>query len=64
MFAAHELKESLDSNWRPRSVEMVDGTPNLAIHPEANVKATVSAVMSGMGSASGQRVKRSMQVSR
>ena len=57
------LSQSRDSNCRPRSVEMVDGTLNRAIQPEANVSATVSAVMSVIGNASGQRVKRSIHVS-
>jgi hypothetical protein len=55
--------QSHDSNWRPRSVEIVEGTPKSAIQPVANVSVTVSAVMFGMGNVSGQRVKQSMQVS-
>ena len=43
---------------------MVDGTPNLAIHPDTNARATVSAEMSLIGIASGQRVNLSTQVSR
>ena len=43
---------------------MVDGTPNRAIHPDASARVTVSAEMSLIGSASGQPVKLSMQVSR
>ena len=55
------LAQSLDSNLCPRSVV---GTPNRAIHPKANVWATVSAVISGIGNASGQRVNRSIHVSK
>ena len=43
---------------------MVLGTPNLAIHPDTNVLGTVSAVISIMGRASGQRVKWSIQVNK
>ena len=32
---------------------IVDGTPKRAIQPEVNIRATVSAVMSGIGKASG-----------
>ena len=39
------------------SVTMVDGTPKRAIHPLRKACATVSAVMSERGMASGQRVK-------
>ena len=53
---------STDSNWRPRSVVAVDGVPNLDIHPLTNALATVSAVMSTIGMASGHLVNRSMQV--
>ena len=56
--------KSSDSNWRPLSVEMVEGVPKRATQPEMKARATVSAVISGIGMASGQRVKRSMQVSR
>ena len=38
--------------------------PKRAIHPFTNASATVSAVMWGMGIASGQRVNRSIQVRR
>ena len=44
---------STDSNWRPRSVVAVDGVPNLDIHPLTNALATVSALMSNIGMASG-----------
>ena len=43
---------------------MVEGVPKRAIHPEMTAWATVSAVISGIGMASGQWVKQSMQVSR
>ena len=52
------------SNWAPRSVVMVEGTPKMEIHLETKARATVSAVISGSGMASGHRVKRSMHVSR
>jgi hypothetical protein len=55
---AKELK-SCDSNWRPWSVVMVCGQPKRDIQPVKRARATVSAVMFGMGMASGQRVKRS-----
>ena len=54
--------QRLDSNCRPRSVVTVDGVPNLAIHVWTNARATVSAVLSAIGMASGHRVKRSTQV--
>eukprot|EP00117_Sycon_ciliatum_P022895 scpid23773/ scgid19618/ len=41
-----------------------DGTPKRAIHPAMKAVATVSAAASLIGMASGQRVKRSTQVSR
>ena len=53
-----------DSNCAPRSVVIVDGTPKRAIQPVTKACATVGAVMSGRGMASGQRVKRSTQVRR
>ena len=53
-----------DSNWEPRSVVTVEGTPNRAIQVVAKASATVSAVMLAMGMASGQRVKRSIHVKR
>ena len=43
---------------------MTEGTPNLATQPATNALATVSAVMSAIGIASGQRVKRSTHVSK
>ena len=51
-----------DFNWESRSVVMVDGTPNVTTHLDMNALATLSAVMSGSGMASGHRVKRSMHV--
>ena len=51
-----------DSNWDPQSVVTVEGTPNLDIHPLTKARATVSAVMSVIGMASGQQVNRSLQV--
>ena len=56
--------KSSDSNWRPLSMEMVEGVPKRTIQPEMKARATVSAVIFGIGMASGQRVKPSMQVSR
>ena len=37
--------KSSDSNWRPLSVEMVEGVPKRAIQPEMRARATVSAVI-------------------
>ena len=54
----------LDSNCRPRSVTMVDGTPNREIQPLRNAFATASAVIELRGMASGHRVNRSTQVRR
>ena len=51
-----------DSNWRPRSVVTVEGVPNRVIQVWRNACATVSAVLSSIGIASGQRVNRSMHV--
>ena len=53
-----------DLNCAPRSVVMVDGTSKPAIQPLTKACATVGAVMSGRGMASGQRVKRSTQARR
>ncbi len=53
-----------DSNCEPRSVVSVAGVPKRAIQPVTNARATVSAVMVDIGNASGQRVNRSMQVTR
>ena len=43
---------------------MVEGTPNLATHTVMNASATVSAVILGIGIASGQRVNLSIHASR
>ena len=56
--------KSSDSNWRPLTVEIVEGISKEAIPPEMKARAMVSAVISGIGIASGQWVKHSMQVSR
>ena len=53
-----------DSNCGPLSVVMVSGQPNRDTQPEMKEVATVLAVTSFMGTASGQRVKRSTIVSR
>ena len=42
----------------------VEGTPNRAIHPLRKACATVDVLLSGMGMASGQRVNRSIIVTR
>ena len=47
-----------DSNSRPLSVVIWDGTPYLAIHVESIVFATIDAVMSGIGTASGHLESR------
>jgi hypothetical protein len=54
----HQVVEQRDSNWRPWSVVMLCGRSKHDIQPESRARDTVSAVMSGMGMASGQRVKR------
>jgi hypothetical protein len=51
-----------DSNWRPWSVVIVSGQPKRDIQLVKRARATVSAEMSGMGMASGHRVKRSIAV--
>lgn len=53
-----------DSNCRPQSVVMVDGSPSLEIHTPTNALATESAVIQVSGIASGQRVIRSTHVGR
>jgi hypothetical protein len=55
-------RNSCDSNWRPWSVVIVCGQPKRDIQPVMRARATVSAVMSGIGIASGQRVNRSTAV--
>ena len=57
----HKLSHNFDSNWTPLSVVIVAGVPKRAIH---HPSATVSARISTIEMASGQRVKRSMQVSK
>ena len=52
------------SNWAPRSVVMVEGTPYTEIQRDMNTRATVSAVMSGIGSASGHLVYLTTQARR
>ena len=54
--------QSVDSNWRPRSVDTVDGTPNRDTQTLMKALVTVSAVMSVSGIASGHRVNLSMHV--
>ena len=50
--------QSVDSNWRPRSVETVDGIPNREIHPLRKARATICAVMSVIGIASGHAASK------
>ena len=52
-----------ESNRRPLSVEMVEGTPKRDIQLLTKARATVSAVISVIGMALGHHVNRSMQVS-
>ena len=61
---AAELAEERDSNCAPRSVVRVAGTPKLAIHWSMKAWTTVEACMSAIGTAIGQREKRSTQVSK
>lgn len=58
------LLNSVDSNWRPPSVVIVDGAPYRETQPATNAFAMVSVLMSGRGKASGHRAKRSMRVGR
>ena len=55
------LDQSCDSNLRPQSVVIMDGIPICEIQPEVNVKATASAVMSGIGKASGRAVSEKQE---
>ena len=55
---------SVDSNQRPQSVVTEDGTLNLDIQQLMKAWATVSAVMSGIGIASGYLINMSIHVSR
>ena len=52
------------TDWTPRSVVTVEGTPNRETRVWTKARATVTAVESAMGNASGHLVKRSMQVRR
>ena len=58
----HKPSHNFDSNWAPLSVVIVAEVPNRAIHPLKKASATVSALISTIPY--GQRVKRSIQVSR
>ena len=60
----HKPSYNFYSNWAPLSVVIVAGVPKCAIHPLKKASATVSAGISTIGMASGQRVKRSKQVSK
>ena len=53
-----------ETNWLPLSEVIVDGTPNLAVQLSRKASATVFAVMSRNGIASGQRENRSIAVRR
>ena len=53
-----------DKNCDPLSVVMDDGTPKLEMMPNAKASATAAAVMSGSGTAMGQRERRSTPVRR
>ena len=55
--------QGYESNWRPLSVEKVEGTPKRAIQQLTKAQAIVSAVISVIGMASGHYVNRSTQVS-
>ena len=58
------MSEEFRVKWHPLSVEMVEGVQKQAIQPEMKAQATVSAVISGIVIASGQRVNQSTQVGR
>ena len=58
----HKISHNLDSNLAPLSVVIVAGVQKRAVHPLKKALATVSALISTNGKASGQRVKRSTQV--
>ena len=45
------------SNCVKRSVDIVDGTPKIEIQQSIKIQATISAVMSSMGTASGHLLK-------
>ena len=57
-------RNKVDWNWLPRSVVMVDGTPNVAIQCWSSTFAIFSAEVSEMGTATGQRVKLSATVNK
>ena len=59
-----EAHEVLPQVWRPRSVVIIDGIPDLDIQPLINACATASAVIVVRGRASGKRVNLSTQVRR
>ena len=61
---AVRLENSAGSNCAQRSVATVDGASNEEIQCVTKVRAMVSACISGMGIAVGQRVKRSITVNR
>ena len=52
----HKLSHNFDSNWAPVSVVIVAGVPKRAIQTLKKASATVSALISTNGMASGQRV--------
>ena len=55
-FESRRLESDINkeaSNWAPRSVVMVEGTPKTDIHLETKAQAMVSAVISGSGMALG-----------
>ncbi len=58
----HQGIPQLGFELSPSVRGIVDGTPNRETYPWMNACATVSAVMSCIGKASGHRVYRSMQV--
>ena len=60
----HKISHNLDSNLAALSVVIVAGVPKRAIHLLKKALATVSALISTNGIASGQRVKQSTQVSK
>ena len=53
-----------DSSWHLQSALMVEGQPKFATHRSTKARATISAVISLIGIASGHRVKRSTHVKR
>ena len=60
----HKPSHNFDLTWAPLSVVIVAGVPKRAIHPLKKASATVSTRISTIEMASGQRVKRSTQVSK